>query len=262
MNGKKYTVVTGASSGIGYETAKAFAARGKNVIVTARRRERLEKLREEILAANPGVEVIVREADLSSNEAMIALYDGLREFDIETWVNNAGRGNRGDITNPELPQTLEMLHTNMDAVAILSSLYVRDYKDQPGAQLINVASSAGYTLFPGCAMYAATKFFVSALTEAIDHEMRLAGCPLRAKVLAPGATQTEFEQTANALDEPVDYTEKFPRFHTAAQMAQFLLALYDGDKTVGEIDFATFGIKLSDAKHPSFGFTPMVFPEG
>ncbi|MGN0479214.1 MAG: SDR family NAD(P)-dependent oxidoreductase [Hominenteromicrobium sp.] len=262
MNSRTYTVITGASSGIGYETAKAFAARGKNVIVTARRRERLEKLRAEILAANPDVEVVVRAADLSVDEDAVALYESLRGFDIETWVNNAGRGNRGDITNPELPQTLEMLHTNMDAVAILSSLYVRDYKDRPGAQLINVASSAGYTLFPGCAMYAATKFFVSALTEAIDHEMQLAGYPLRAKVLAPGATQTEFEQTANALDEPVDYTGKFPRFHTAAQMAQFLLALYDGDKTVGEIDFATFGIRLSDAKHPSFGFTPMAFPEG
>ena len=74
-----------------------------------------------------------------------------------------------------------------------------------------------------------------------------------AKVLAPGATETEFERTANELTEPVDYEEKFGRFHTAAQMAEFLLKLYDGDKTVGEMDFATFSIKLSDAKHPHFG---------
>jgi short-subunit dehydrogenase len=147
-----------------------------------------------------------------------------------------------------------MLHTNVDAVTILSSLYVRDYKDREGSQLINVASSAGYTLFPGTAVYAATKFFVSALTECIDHEMRAIGYKLRAKVLAPGATETEFEQTANELTEPVDYEKKFGLYyHTAAQMAGFLLELYDGDKTVGEMDFPTFRIKLSDAKHPYLG---------
>lgn len=260
MNRKKYVVVTGASSGIGYETAKAFAVRGKNVIITARRKERLEALKAEILAENPGVEVVVCEADLSTSEGAVALYESLRGYDIEVWVNNAGRGNKGDVTEPELDQTIPMLNTNVNAVAILSALYVQDYKDVPGAQLINVASSAGYVLFPGCAMYAATKFFVSSLTEAIDLEMQMKHYPLRAKVLAPGATQTEFEQVANDLDQPVNYNEKFPMFHTAAQMAGFLLELYDGDKTVGEIDFATFGIKLSEPKHTNFGFKPMDFP--
>ena len=252
MNTEKYTVITGASSGIGYETAKAFAARGKNLIVTARRRDRLEKLKKEISTIYPSVDVIIREADLSSNDETIALYESLKEYDIETWINNAGRGDHGDITKPDLPYTLGMIHLNVDAVAILSSLYVRDYKDKEGAQLINVSSIGGYLLFPGAAMYVATKFFVSALTESIDHEMRAGGHKLRAKVLAPGATETEFEQTANELSEPVDYSEKFPRFNTAAEMAEFLLELYDGDKTVGEMDFATFRIKLSDAKHPHF----------
>lgn len=253
MNRKKYIVITGASSGIGYETAKAFAARGKNVVVTARRRDRLERLKKEIGAIAPTVDVVIREADLSSNEEAINLYESLKAYDIEAWVNNAGRGNHGDITQPTLPNTLQMLHLNMDAVAILSLLYVRDYKDKEGSQLINVSSIGGYMLFPGATLYAATKFFVSAFTEGIDHEMRAGGYKLRAKVLAPAATETEFEQTANELTEPVDYKQKLGRFHTAAQMAEFLLKLYDGDKTVGEMDFATFSIKLSDAKHPHFG---------
>ena len=71
-------------------------------------------------------------------------------------------------------------------------------------------------------------------------------------MLAPASTETEFEQTANELSEPVDYSKKFARFHTAAEMAGFLMELYDGDKTVGEIDFGTFRIKLSDPKHPHF----------
>ena len=67
-----------------------------------------------------------------------------------------------------------------------------------------------------------------------------------------GASSGIGYETANELSEPVDYSEKFARFHTAAEMAGFLLELYDGDKTVGEIDFATFRIKLSDPKHPHF----------
>ena len=202
---------------------------------------------------DPKVDVIILEADLSSNDEAIKLYESLLDFNIETWVNNAGRGDHGDITELNLPHTLGMLHVNMDAVAILSSLYVRDYKDKQGAQLINVSSIGGYMLFPGASMYVATKFFVSALTEGIDHEMRAGGYQLKAKVLAPAATETEFEQTANELEEPVDYATKFARYHTAAEMAGFLLELYDGDKTVGEMDFSTFRIKLSNPKHPHFG---------
>lgn len=253
MNTEKYTVITGASSGIGYESAKAFAARGKNVIVTARRRDRLEKLKDEIAAIDPKVDILIREADLSSKDETIALYESLKEYEIETWVNNAGRGDHGDIAKPNLPYTLGMIHLNVESVAILSALYVRDYKNYEGTQLINISSIGGYATFPGATMYCATKFFVSALTEGIDHEMRLGGYKLRAKVLAPASTETEFEQTANELEEPVNYAEKFSRYNTAAEMAAFLLELYDGDKTVGEMDFATFKIKLSDAKHPHFG---------
>ena len=253
MNASKYTVITGASSGIGYEAAKAFAARGKNVIITARRRERLDALKKEIAALATSVDVVIREADLSANDEALALYESLKEYEIETWVNNAGRGDHGDIVEPNIPYTMGMIHLNVDAVALLSMLYVRDYKNVAGAQLINISSIGGYLVVPGATVYCATKFFVSALTEGIDHEMRAGSYQLRAKVLAPASTETEFEQTANELDEPVDYTEKHGRFHTAAEMAQFLLTLYDGDKTVGEIDFAKFTIKLSDAKHPHLG---------
>ncbi len=147
-----------------------------------------------------------------------------------------------------------MIHVNVNALALLSILYVADYKDTEGAQLINVASSAGYIMFPGCTLYGATKFFVSSLTEGIDSEMLSGGHKLRAKVLAPDATETEFEQSAHELNNKVDYKSKFAHFHTAKQIAEFLLALYDGDKTVGEVDYETFGIKLTDAKHPSLKF--------
>lgn len=247
----KYVVVTGASSGIGYETAKAFANRGKNLIICARRTERLLQLKEEIQKEHPDTDVVVNAVDLSNEKAVVDFYRSLREYDIEVFVNNAGLGNDGDITNPDLEHNIRMIHVNVNALALLSILYVADYKDTEGAQLINVASSAGYMMFPGCTLYGATKFFASSLTESIDMEMQSGGHKLRAKVLAPCATETEFEQSAHESDEKVDYTKKFHRFHTAKQMAGFLLDLYDGDKTVGKINFVTFSIKLTNAKHPA-----------
>lgn len=88
----KYTVITGASSGIGYETALAFAARGKNLILVARRLDKLEELKSAIQDIDPTVNVIVRTSDLSVTDQAYTLYSNLKEYQIETWINNAGLG--------------------------------------------------------------------------------------------------------------------------------------------------------------------------
>lgn len=247
---KKYVLITGASSGIGYETAKAFAARGENVIITARRAANLERLKAEIYAAHPEVDVVIRVCDLSNTGETIALYDSLKAYDLKAVVNNAGRGNKGGFIDDDLRRDIDMLHLNMDAVYILSSLYARDYKDVEGAQIVNVSSIGGYLVVPGSSLYCATKFFVSALTEAIDLEMRKGGHKLRAKVIAPTTTETEYEQTAHDSNEKFDYAARGGFYFTAKQMADMLLELYDSDATVGSIDFATRGLKLSEPKHP------------
>lgn len=252
MSGKKYVVITGASSGIGYETAKAFAARGKNVVIAARRRERLEKLRDEIIAGCPGVDVTIREVDLSDSADTVRFYDSLKDLDIEAFVNNAGLGNSGNILDPEMEHNLRMFHVNMDALALLSTLYVRDYCDAEGAQLINVASSAGYMMFPGATLYSATKFFAASLTEGIDQEMKVAGHKLR----APGATQTEFEQAAHESAEAVDYDAKFRHYSTATEMAGYLLELYDSNAVVAMPSFEG-GLELTEAKHPNISNVSM-----
>ncbi len=89
----KYTVITGASSDIGYEAAKAFAQRGKNLVITARRKDRLEMLKQEILGKHPDLDIVIRSTDLSVPENAYLLYEGLKSYEIETWVNNAGFGN-------------------------------------------------------------------------------------------------------------------------------------------------------------------------
>ena len=93
---KKYTVITGASSGIGYETAKAFASRGKNLIVAARRTENLERLKHEILERHSALDIVIRTVDLSTPEGVYQFYSELKDFRLETWVNNAGFGNKSE----------------------------------------------------------------------------------------------------------------------------------------------------------------------
>ncbi|PEB56498.1 oxidoreductase [Bacillus pseudomycoides] len=246
----KYTVITGASSGIGYEAALAFAARGKNLILVARRKEELEELKLKITKINPDSDVVIRKTDLSVTENVYKLYESLQGFQIETWINNAGFGNFDSIAEQNLNKIETMLHLNIEALTILSSLFVRDYSMVDGTQLINVSSGGGYTIIANAITYCATKFYVSAFTEGLAHELKEQGAKLQAKVLAPGATETEFAKRSLDIEE-FQYDGAVPKFHTAKQMAEFMLELYDNDKVVGIVDGSTYKYELKD---PIFNF--------
>lgn len=246
----KYTVITGASSGIGYEAALAFAARGKNLILVARRKEELEELKLKIAKINPDLDVVIRKTDLSVTENVYKLYESLQGFQIETWINNAGFGNFDSIAEQNLNKIETMLHLNIEALTILSSLFVRDYSMVDGTQLINVSSGGGYTIIANAITYCATKFYVSAFTEGLAHELKEQGAKLQAKVLAPGATETEFAKRSLDIEE-FQYDGAVPKFHTAKQMAEFMLELYDNDKVLGIVDGSTYKYELKD---PIFNF--------
>ena len=179
---KKYTVITGASSGIGRETAKAFAGRGKNLIVAARRTENLEALKREILEQHPTLDIVIRTVDLSVLENVYQFYSSLKDFQLETWVNNAGLGNYDSVAQQDLEKINTMLRLNVEALTILSSLFVRDYKDASGTQLINLSSCGGYTIVPTAVTYCATKFYVSTFTEGLAWELIETGAKMRAKL--------------------------------------------------------------------------------
>lgn len=106
---KHYTVITGASSGIGKEAAKLFAAHGKNLILVARRQERLERLKEEIQGDFPEIDVIVQTVDLSVPEEAYRLYESLKSYTINTWINNAGRGYQSKIADQDSEIAIKML---------------------------------------------------------------------------------------------------------------------------------------------------------
>lgn len=245
----KYTVITGASSGIGYETALAFAARGKNLILVARRLDKLEELKSIIQGIDPKVTVVVHTSDLSVTAEAYALYNDLKEYQIETWINNAGLGEGSFIAEQNLDKVETMLRVNIESLTILSTLYVRDYADVEDTQLINVSSALGYAIAVGSVAYSASKYYVSAFTEGLAKELELKGAKLKAKVLAPAITETEFVQ--KSIDaEGFDYKENMPKYHTAKEMAGFMVDLYDhNDVVVGIVD-QNYDFHLRGAIYP------------
>lgn len=97
----------------------------------------------------PNLDIIIRSTDLSVPENAYQFYDGLKGYEIETWINNAGFGNYDSVAGQDLKKIGMMLRLNIEALTILASLFVRDYRDVEGAQLINI-SSAGWGIVPIC----------------------------------------------------------------------------------------------------------------
>lgn len=248
----KYTVITGASSGIGYEAALAFAARGKNLILAARRTGELERLKSKVADLNPGLDVVLRTVDLSVAADVYEFYISLADYPIETWINNAGAGSFASVGEQNLNKVTTMLHLNIEALTVLTTLYVRDYANVEGTQIINVSSGGGYQIVGNSVAYCATKFYASAFTEGVAQELKERGAALRAKVLAPAATATEFIKSALDL-EAFHYEGVVPKFHTAKEMAGFMLDLYDNEKVVGIVNGSTYDFELRDPIYPYVG---------
>ena len=246
----KYIVITGASSGIGYEAALLFASQGKNLILVARREKELIALKEKITTEYNNLSVVIKIADLTDTSQVFKLYDELKAYEIETLINNAGKGDISTYHNQDLEKMLNMINLNVTAVAILSSLFVKDYKNVEGSQLINISSLAGYNIYSNTVSYNATKFFVSSLTEGIAKEMNEQGYKLKAKILAPAATETEFAKHSLGVKD-FDYNSIVNNFHTAKQMASFLFELYNSSKTVGAVKKSDMSFQLLDPIFPT-----------
>lgn len=245
MNTKKYTVITGASSGIGYAAAIAFSGRNKNMILTARRKKNLELLKDNILRTHPALDIIIKPSDLSQTSNIYQFYEDTKKYQIETWINNAGLGNYDSVANQNLKKIETMLHVNIEALTLFSSLFVQKYKDIEQTQLINISSCGGYMIVPNAITYCAAKFFVSAFTEGLARELQSSNAKMQVKVLAPAATKTEFGKLANNVSE-YSYDNAFATYHTSQKIAEFLLQLYDSHKVVGIVHRETFAFNLCD----------------
>lgn len=185
-------LITGASSGIGRDIAREFANMGIDLVLAARRTERLMELKDEL---DVNTEIIT--CDLSKREECIKLYEKTRHMAIDILVNNAGFGLFGEFSESELGREMEMIDVNICAVHILTKLFLRDFKEKDSAYILNVASSAAFLPGPLLSAYYATKAYVLRLSEAIYEELRREKSKVTISVLCPGPVKTEFDKTAN-----------------------------------------------------------------
>lgn len=192
---KKTVWITGASSGIGREFAKAYAAMGYRLILTARRRDRLEALADTL-----GVECRIVVADLSNEQECYKTCKILQEENVDIFINNAGFGTCGNFHKTELSKEVSMIGVNVVAMHILCKMVLQHMSKRGSGTILNVASSAG--LLPGgpyMATYYATKSYVVSLTKGIAEELRLEGSKVYVCALCPGPVDTEFNENADVV---------------------------------------------------------------
>lgn len=188
-------LITGASSGIGVELARQFAARGYNVTLAARREDLLHDLAVE-LAREHGVRAEVVAADLGSVEGRDRLAARVDEHGlaVEILANNAGFGGTGKASSVDPASLVAMVAINCEAVVDLQARFTRTMVERGRGAVINTASTAAFQPIPGTATYAATKAFVLSLSEATHSELKSRGVTVTA--LCPGPVQTEFTDVA------------------------------------------------------------------
>ena len=191
MNPRPATLITGASAGLGVEFARQCAARGDEVVLVARRKDRLEKL-----AAGIGGRAHVIAADLSEPEAATKVVGETiaRGMWVRTLINNAGFGLRGRFDELPLDRQLEMIDLNVRALTELTFVAINDMALKGGGSILNVASTAAFQPGPNMAVYFATKAYVLSFSEALHEEWQDRG--IKVSTLCPGPTRTEFGDVA------------------------------------------------------------------
>ncbi|MEO8572413.1 MAG: SDR family oxidoreductase [Pyrinomonadaceae bacterium] len=196
-----YTLITGASSGIGEAFARRLAAEKHNLVLVARSGEKLKELCGELTAKHQ-ITCQYFAIDLLEFEADVQLFDETEKngLEIDWLINNAGFGSSGDFANLDLEKELEIIDLNISALVALTHRYLQKMRERKAGTIINVSSAAGFQPIPFMATYAASKAFVSSFTEAIAEENRPYGIKILA--LCPGSTKTNFFVASN-IERPI-----------------------------------------------------------
>ena len=189
-------LITGASAGIGHELAQQLAGRAAVLVLVARRRERLEKLRAQLTQQAPNLIVHVREADLSDPAQVDELSEWIERENvaIDFLVNNAGLGDMGPFSSGESGRIKEMLMVNVVALTMLTRRLLPQMIARKRGAILNVSSAASFLPIAGFAVYAASKAYVTSFSEAIRAELRGTGVSVTS--LCPGPVHTEFRDVA------------------------------------------------------------------
>lgn len=210
---KNTALITGASSGIGMELAKIHAEKGGDLVIVARRAEKLQALKEEIEGKFDS-QVLVISKDLTQANAPQEVYDQLKQegIQIDYLINNAGFGGRGKFHERAWEKDLAMINLNIVALTALTRFFLPDFVTRNSGKILNVSSTASLTPGPLQAVYYATKAYVTFFSNAIAEELHDTNITVTA--LLPGATETEFAKTSD-----MDKTSLFDNTFSAYEVA-------------------------------------------
>ena len=191
----KWALVTGASAGIGAALAEELAHDGTNLVLTARRRERLEELAQKVETAHK-IQTKIFVADLTQANAPEKIFQFTKEqgIEVELLINNAGFGAYGEFQTVETRKLTEMVQVNCAAVVHLTRLYLPEMVARRHGDVLVVASTASFQSVPYLSTYAATKAFDLLFAEGLAEEMKPYG--VRVCALCPGSTESEFAEVA------------------------------------------------------------------
>lgn len=194
-----YVLITGASAGIGEVFARELAAQGHNLILTARRQDRLETLAK-ALEQNYQISCPIIAADLASTEgpSLLAKHVEQSGFSLSGLINNAGFGDRGLFSELSLERQMQMIQVNVSSLVELTHRLLPNIQKHEKSFIINVASTAAFQAGPKMAIYYATKAFVLSFSEALHEELKSKSVAV--STLCPGATASEFATEANMTD--------------------------------------------------------------
>ncbi|HEV2329996.1 MAG TPA: SDR family oxidoreductase [Verrucomicrobiae bacterium] len=220
-------LITGASSGIGLELAKCFAADGCRLVLVARNRSALEDLAA-TLKDKFKIESVVLAADLSVPDAPKQVFDSLacQKISVDVLINNAGFGLHGRFADMPLARQLAIVKVNVTALTELTGLFLPEMLRKKGGGILNVGSVAGFVPGPNMAIYYATKAYVQSFSEALAEE--LAGSGVSVTVLCPGPTESNFGAVARGDKVRVAQSAKM----SAETVARFGYFAFRNRKTV------------------------------
>jgi len=222
-------LITGASAGLGRQFARQLAGRARSLVLVARREQRLNELRDELMQQNPNLSVHTHRTDLANPSELEELITWLEreKIDVDLLINNAGFGDLGPFATSDLNRNEQIMLVNIVALTSLTRRLLPGMIARKCGAILNVSSSAGFLPIPGFAVYAATKAYVTSFSEALRAELRGTGVSVCA--LCPGPVHTEFQEVAK---RPGGHSEGGPEFvHVSVeQVVRDALAALEADR--------------------------------
>jgi len=204
---ERHALITGASSGIGYELAKLFAKNNYNLVLVGRNEETLNQTASEMSQLSPAIHAHIIVADLFEPDAAQKIYDKTKEMGItvNVLVNDAGQGEWGRFAKTDLQREISIVQLNIISLMSLTKFYLKDMLEHKEGKILQLASNVSKAPSPYLSVYAATKAFVLSFTEALAEELKETGVTITA--LQPDATDTDFFHKAKA-ENTVTYKER------------------------------------------------------